>query len=993
MKPAAEPGSVRRAAAPDGTALAWMGDIERMILAPAPARLPGLPVQVYGDLYERVPFEGFMARLAHHYGRVLKEAADRHPRSSAIRGMLTTAAWASLIRNLVGDVLSVCHHTLIVDMHLARARGELAGATPQERYAHYDSHMLRDRRYLTSLFANYPVLGRTLVRCAHNWVRNSVELLDRLAADIPLLRQEGIVPDDESRVLRIQTGLGDPHHGGRSVAQVTFTDGGRVVYKPRPLDAEDLYRQVIAQVNAARPELGLRAMKVVVRGEYGWCEFVEHEGASGHDGVRDFYRRVGACAAVLMYLGAADMHMENLVANGDFPVPIDLETIVQPPAVAGTPVGSAEDVAFALLGDSVMATGLLPRRTGPGDGIRGGVDNSAIGGGVRRGISVKAPRLVEPFTDLMRVETAETALPASRNLPFLRDRESDGQIDPGDHIPEMLAGFRDAYDVMAGDKPAFAELLRRSAGTVIRYLVRPTRVYGLLLYEGHQPRHLRDALDAERLTDVLGDLAEGRPELSEVVEAERRSLLAGDVPSFQTTPSSTSLRIGSGASVENFFAEPGLAAAERRLWAFGEQHRAAQLRILTGALSTLPRARSGTGAAMPRRGESGEQMASFETTARRAVREVARSVIQGVGDCTWIGLIADSVPEETLDYGPLPARLYDGLPGMALMFAYAAEVLDEEEYLTLAVRCMRPVLSDLGRDLGDGRPRQVGAYTGICGTLYVLDHLAAVSGRTEYLDLIGRCAPYLYKCLDGSHPPDVVTGYAGAAVVCAELYARHGFAELRDSAVLCLERLAAGTAVRQADPAGFGFGAAGIGWALLSAGRLVADTAAMDTGLRMITEVGAARSDADRGGAAGGQEAGGGAGWCRGDTGTAIACLLAHRLSPHPGLLREARRSLTAACSADFMDSSLCHGHLGRLDLLGLAAEAFPEEERWGELRSRALEALADETGAGGGVTSLPGDDAPGLMRGKAGACISLLRSVAPAKVPSVLWLAAPAGP
>ena len=57
------------------------------------------------------------------------------------------------------------------------------------------------------------------------------------------------------------------------------------------------------------------------------------------------------------------MHQENLIAAGDHPVPIDLETVLQPTAdehKSEDPEGQAFDAAIEMLANSVMTVGLLP---------------------------------------------------------------------------------------------------------------------------------------------------------------------------------------------------------------------------------------------------------------------------------------------------------------------------------------------------------------------------------------------------------------------------------------------------------------------------------------------------------------------------------------------------------------------------------------------------------------------------------------------------------
>jgi len=90
------------------------------------------------------------------------------------------------------------------------------------------------------------------------------------------------------------------------------------------------------------------------------------------------------------------------------------------------------------------------------------------------------------------------------------------------------------------------------------------------------------------------------------------------------------------------------------------------------------------------------------------------------------------------------------------------------------------------------------------------------------------------------------------------------------------------------------------------------------------------------------------------------------------------------------LNHCLCHGDLGNLELLILAAESFDDQE----LRSwvdrftvSILESIEDY----GWITGIPsGVESPGLMTGLAGIGYGLLRLAEPARVPSVMVLAPP---
>ena len=196
----------------------WAEELDRVLSSAAPEPAFEVTVRLYGQEFGRVPFDGLLNRFAAHFRAVLEDEI------AELR--LAEGAVDSLVRNLLGDLIMIGHRTLITRLHAARTEGLLEGGTPEERYAFFNDRLLRDEDYTTGLFAEYPLLGRRLVRSARNWVAYSAELLRRLAADAPELHRQGLLASPDARVADVSAGLGDQHYGGRSVARLTFEGGG-----------------------------------------------------------------------------------------------------------------------------------------------------------------------------------------------------------------------------------------------------------------------------------------------------------------------------------------------------------------------------------------------------------------------------------------------------------------------------------------------------------------------------------------------------------------------------------------------------------------------------------------------------------------------------------------------------------------------------------------------------------------------------------------------
>ena len=248
--------------------------------------------------------------------------------------------------------------TLVLELHAARLDGGLDGATPEERFRSF-AGALHERGALLRLLGDYPVLARRIVGVAQQWVEASAELLDRLATDVDVLRAK-LFPEREPGPLQaVSADLGDHHGNGRSVRVLLFASGARVVYKPRSLAVGRHWNALLEWAGAHEFAPGFRTVRLVDRGEYGWMEFVAARPCRSLEEVRRFYERQGGYLALLYLLGATDFHHENVIADGDNPVLVDLEGL---PGAAIPPPESARTYGLvdAALADSVLHTGLLP---------------------------------------------------------------------------------------------------------------------------------------------------------------------------------------------------------------------------------------------------------------------------------------------------------------------------------------------------------------------------------------------------------------------------------------------------------------------------------------------------------------------------------------------------------------------------------------------------------------------------------------------------------
>ncbi|MFJ9523236.1 type 2 lanthipeptide synthetase LanM family protein [Kitasatospora sp. NPDC101801] len=994
---------------------AWVATVEQALSA-APLTAPLDPVSGWQ--------QGFATVLA----PFVERAAARLPAPAAeLRRCFSTQLSAALV--------ALARRSLVLELNVARVTGRLAGETPQQRFADF----LRGsstRAGLRALVVEYPVLARLLAQQCERSVEVWAELLARYEADRPALVETLLAGTDPGPLVEVRTGSGDPHEGGRTVALLRFASGATVVYKPRPLAVHRHFNEVAQWYGARLPGLGPRTLAVVERPGYGWVEYVTPAPCTSRAQVRQFYQRLGALLALFHGLGGTDLHVENLIACAGHPVPIDLETLLQP-TLAGT---TTDDPALAALEASVRGTALLPALL---TGEQGTLDVSALGGDRGAPLPDEIPGWDAPDTDEMRLIRTTGVFRGAANRPQLDGADAD----PVAYTEDLVAGFRLGYDVLIGHRSELCGpegLLARFAADETRVVLRATRWYAALLEESTHPDVLYDALDRDRVFDALWRESAADQVLRPLVAAELACLWEGDVPLLRTLPGADQLTIGQ-LVLRGLIRETGLARAERRLLGLGRADRLDQEWVIRATLATRGTLASrGTGAVrpLPPPGSTAAVLPDQERLLAAACGIADQLVVAAQSNgrrVNWPGL-------EPLDgrvWAVLPqgAGLPYGYCGTALFLAQLAALTGVERYAAVARRAVTPVptvlaaLAEQPTALSTVGP----GYAGLGGIAYALSRLAPLLGDpaldswlSRAVDLTaaaaavaaspGRTDPALPadrrdgdRGITGTSPqgtspvdPTVIDGRAGCLAAMLAVHEATGSPRAATTARLCADQLAA-RAVAGLPDGGLDTGAAGIGWALLRYGG---------TGGARYTAAGLAALAA-----AGVRHAEGpfGRGWSDGPFGTALALadswadLTGGRAAPvdraaasvgrltavptglpGPATVRSAAPDWAAALVARAVatapaldDHSLCHGETGALELMLAATATGQADPAVLFARAGALLAAIDRSGTRCGTPHAV--VTPGLFNGLAGIGYGLLRLGFGPQVPSALLMRWPA--
>ncbi|MEU7448518.1 MULTISPECIES: type 2 lanthipeptide synthetase LanM family protein [Streptomyces] len=939
----------------------WAEWVEQ-VLAATPAALP-LPEEEYEGLSG---FERVLAPFAEAAGDRMAAALGGEE-----RGLVDLAAVrAGLVRAVGPRLARIAARVLVTELHRAREAGGLTGGDSRARFREF-LRRAGGRRGLAALLRAHPVLARLLGRVSLDAADAFVELLRRLVADHVALAEAGLPCGSDDRLLvDVEAGAGDSHGGGRTVALLRFADGTRLVYKPRPVAAHRHFNDLADWLGRLPGAPRLRTLTVLDRGTHGWVEFVEVLPCRTEPQVREFYRRQGALLALLHALDGTDLHHENLIAHGEHPVLVDVETLFHP----ALPIAASDDPASRALHDSVHRVGLLPQFLLGDDSA---LDMSAVGGGRAALSPVALAGWADCGTDTMRLVRRPGRFRESANRPRLRERTAE----PAAYTAELCEGFRAAYTALGEARAELlgpTGLLERFRRDEVRVVARPTAVYATLLDETTHPELMREAGARDAVLARLREGTLGHPALPGLEDEEIAQLWSHDVPVFTVRAGGTALTGVTGRAVPGTVPISGLARATGKIAALDSVDRQDQEWVIRAAMvsaSTTP-AHHPAGPGRGPRPAFAPEPERLLAAARSLGDQLVSLAYRAADRANWLGL--ELLGDRYWRLGPMPADLAAGYCGPALFLAQLADVTGVARYAETASASLAPVaglLDALHEDPTAPPAVGSGAFAGLGGITYTLLEVERLLGEPACAESLPAALRLLEAAAAGERETGVGAGTAGGLAVLLAAHRATGRPETLRASGRCAERLAAA-----GPPAGPGFldGSAGTGWALLRYAERSGAPRFREAGLEALREAVAALPAAN--GAAD-------EGWCHGRAGIALA------VADSPAALADHRLAAWLTATARLLrgagprpDDSLCHGEAGLLELLGHGALAGA---RAGLVhRTGALLASVEDGGPRCGTP----DHVPhaGLLTGLAGIGHGLLRAGFPDRVPSVLLLDLP---
>ena len=951
-----------------------------------------------------------------------------------IEEQLCPEAYAALEISLINRIANISVTTLYDefsrsnpnrDKILSDMLGDNQDNLSREYYNEFVDLQLKDG--LLSLFQTYPVLGRLLATTVMLWVDTVGEFIQRLKADRLEIETafEHFNKNPLGKVQEIKPDLSDPHNGGRTVFALTFESELKLIYKPKNLDLEVAYNQLLdwchKQGYSLDFKLEFKLLQVLNKETHGWVECVEHLPCADLAAVGRFYQRAGAQLCLLYVLGATDFHCENLIANGEHLVLVDLETVMRPLVnrMEKLPEVLAADrsAANTLIRDSVLSTAMLPQwqlsRNNAGDFSKGSAyDVSGLGSVDVQETDNRVPVWKYVNTDYMQLVYETFPLPVQKNVLLLNGET----VIPNDYVDDIVLGFEQMYGFIMEHHTALKAtsnpLAAFQTGS-LRFLVRPTHFYSACLRESLAPAYLHDGVDWSIQLDLLARVyveQNSKPEAWVLLHEETRALQQLDIPYFRTSTDSLDLTLGVQSPIKNIFKESGLSHVSSLLQRLSSDDLTLQVALIRDAFYAKIARGDSTALAEGIAQESKINLISpgdseqLVEAAWQIAEVIASRAVRGVDEkANWIGLIFKP-GYDRYQLEILTETLYDGNYGITLFLAALTKVTGSNEFRQLAVEALQPLHGFL-QLAGSKTTKEFIAALGIGGAVGFgsLIYAGVKIGQLLELELpiadATRIAELISPSLIAQDTAyDIVSGGAGAILGLLALYGETGFRAILDKAILCGQHLlkhqnAAGGWINfyPVPLTGFSHGAAGIAYALLRLYAVTGDVAYKDAAVRAVAYENSVFS----------KEAGNWpdlryspeskfmTSWCHGAPGIGLARLGGLSILDTEEIRQDIEVALlsTHQYSKKGVDN-LCCGEFGRLETLLVGATRLARPDLLESARSRAAQRIATARASGGYqlFPNLPPTAfMPTFFLGASGIGYSLLRLAYPDSLPSVL--------
>ena len=935
--------------------------------------------------------------------------------------LLSSDAYTNLERELLTRLTQICGPTLELEFSIFRLKYNQSSlknvqntSALRNQYNDFIKDLLTGSLLL--FFRQYPVLAKLVATVIDLWLNASQQFILRLATDWDKIQKMFSSGTQLKQVITLKQSLSDYHCDGFSVVSIKFDSGLKLVYKPKNLGLESAYFKLLSWLNQQEEiPLQFKIIKIMDCLTYGWAEFVEDSPCEDMGKIKMYYTNCGATLFILYILGATDMHYENLIACGEFPVVIDLETLMHPKIKEiKNQTNNVDKIAYDRLNESVVSTSFLPYWYYLNPKNNFALDISGLGGFENQESIFKKSNYNWMNSDFMKLSYESIKFNYENNV-FSHSLD---RLSPLNYVEDIVRGFelmgnfflKQKSNVLKNDN-ILRELFKSQK---IRMVFRPTSTYASILTKMLHPKFLVNGVERSIQLDILSRAFLGNDSKSNfwnLLKIEKKSLEQLDIPIFNTYSNSASIILDKNESIKNCL-KYGFNEVEVKLKNLSQQTVIQESEFIR--YSFYGRAISNIHSL-----SSSFQDDSFEfeqviplITRETLVKQAEsigtalqqRAIFSNSGAVTWL---ANQYNYQANKYhlSPMTLDLYEGYCGVLLFLSGLAKISSNVKYKNLVIGSLNSLCHQLQNKEFENFSYMIknDELAKLGGVIYSIATMSRLLPNQDILEIAERLTKLIQSTSNyKNQQSEVVVGVAGTIMGLLAFYEVAANQTILDLAILCGNHLLSNRVVTQEGYktwktlngkllTGFAHGAAGIAYALLRLYKATGEIAFLEAAEEAIAYersvfIPKQKNWPDFRQSFPKEKPVCMCSWCHGATGIGLARLGGLDILDTP----EIRQDIEAAINTTKQQKltgidHLCCGNMGRVEFLLTASRKLSRPDLLEDAMQIVSQVVARANQKGyfgyGPILTFH----PGFLQGASGIGYQLLRLAHPDQLPSVL--------
>ncbi len=685
--------------------------------------------------WEAYPSEGTFGNFYRFFGRLAVIYAGKS--ETIVEENFRTI----ILSNFYSSVVWIPIRALIQEIHSCRERGILRGTDPEEEYRDYQERFLNNRAYIRRLCKRYPEMKRLLLLRIVTVTRQIRRIASEIYKNTENINKHFFPEHPFKRIEKIECGFSDAHHGGQTVAKVYPDNQQILIYKPRNLEKAQHFMELYGQF-CCNAGISFQSIRILAKKDYSLESYMEQRPCKSEAEVKRYFQRMGILLFLCWLTDMSDMHGENIIASGEYPIPVDLETLPGNPDYAvfeGADRRIAEE-----LKHSVLSVGILPVITWGGDGK--GIILNALNRGEKVKTPFRIPKIRRPESSQIHIAYEQGEAEFSGSLPVYQGE----RVDPSAYAEEICQGFEHAYRFFLQERERFTEECRLLFSEGSRYLIRHTQQYQMYSQTSFYPEFLEDSERRKLFLHVLNKNQKDE----ELARQERDALYQMDIPVF--------------------YQEGDFRRWREKLKGFGEDDLKRQLSLIALSLGILEKRKF-----VRRKENISDAVCGDKIREERIERQVRRIVNQVcdmalVTDSGDVGFYGPQVGESgNFRIAPSGIFLYEGIGGIAVFLAMAAGKYPSKRYCHIyevAVNKLFRYTEETASGMHSRESMHTGSFVGEGSVVFTYLLLYEATGEERFLTLAKWHGEIVENMWETETSMDYLSGLAGAVTVFTKLF-------------------------------------------------------------------------------------------------------------------------------------------------------------------------------------------------------------------------------